>query len=103
MAKTPTLHYNISFGNTGYPAISLPAGSLLAECLDIENSPVLFGCRTGDCGSCITLIAKGERGELPPPTEKEQEILDLYSDGHPDARLACQIALCCDLVITRGP
>lgn len=73
----------------------LPAHSPLAEHLSVQNSPVLFGCRTGICGTCLVEI----EGELPPPNRDEQEILDMLASGNSQARLACQIDLACDVKI----
>ncbi len=39
----------ISFPETDYPPINLPHHQNLSEHLTIQNSPVLFGCRTGIC------------------------------------------------------
>ena len=36
-------------------------------------------------------------GELPPPDEEEQEILEVYAPDNPKARLACQIDLQADV------
>ena len=48
----------IEFPNTRYKPVSLPAGAKLSEELTIINSPVLFGCRTGICGTCLVQIEK---------------------------------------------
>ena len=61
----------------------------LSEVLDATNSPVLFGCRTGICGTCVIEV----EGDLPPPEDEEKELLELYAPDNPKARLACQIEL----------
>ncbi|WP_157952473.1 2Fe-2S iron-sulfur cluster-binding protein [Candidatus Similichlamydia epinepheli] len=50
---------------------------------------VLFGCRSGGCGTCIVQIISGQEN-LNPPTEAE---LDFFCDEVGGERLACQITL----------
>jgi len=78
--------------------VQVPAGKNLSEDLTVKNSPVLFGCRTGICGTCVVEVIAGAEA-LPAPDEDELEILDLYADGQPAARLACQIDLQADITI----
>ncbi len=69
-------------------------GQSLSEEMDASNSPLLFGCRTGICGTCIIEV---EADGLPPPCEDEKEILEIYSPNNPKARLACQIDVRCNI------
>lgn len=69
------------------PPVALPAGAALAEHLDATNSPVLFGCRTGICGTCLVWVA----GDVSPADDNEQEVIDLFTENDPSARLACQL------------
>lgn len=87
---------NISFPHTNYPALNLLKNSQLADYLTIQNSPILFGCRTGICGTCIVNI----EGSIPPPLPAEKEILEILSPQNPKARLACQLSLTSDIKIT---
>jgi ferredoxin len=68
--------YTIQFPNTGHKPIQLPAQSQLAQHLTVQNSPVLFGCRTGICGTCLVQV----EGDLPDPSPEEQEVLDALID-----------------------
>lgn len=88
--------YVISFPETNYPPITLEAGQSISQHLNITNSPVLFGCRTGICGTCLVRV----KGNIPPPSKEEQEVLDILAPAEPKARLACQIELTSDLEIT---
>jgi ferredoxin len=85
----------LSFPKTSYPPMSLPAHTPLADRLTVQNSPVLFGCRTGICGTCLVRVA----GEIPPPQADEREVLEAIAPHLNDARLACQIDLTVDLAI----
>jgi ferredoxin len=88
----------IDFGSAGAPRARLPRGTNLSEALTIENSPLLFGCRTGICGTCLSRV-EVRRGELAPPTADEKDVLTLLCPNEPKARLACQIRLSADLSI----
>ncbi|HXG65455.1 MAG TPA: 2Fe-2S iron-sulfur cluster-binding protein [Blastocatellia bacterium] len=91
--------YTVSFYGASRPAVRLHSGAILSEHLTVENSPVLFGCRTGICGTCLIEVESQENGQLPDPLPDEQELLDIIAPDLPNARLACQIALCADIKI----
>ncbi|MGB6295766.1 MAG: 2Fe-2S iron-sulfur cluster-binding protein [Rivularia sp. (in: cyanobacteria)] len=86
---------NIQFSQTEYSPIELESNSNLAEYLTVENSPILFGCRTGICGTCIVAV----EGDIPPPSSEEKELLEILAPENPKARLACQIELTNDIKI----
>lgn len=77
----------VRFPDTDYPALTLLPHQPLAEQLTVQNSPVLFGCRTGICGTCLVTVV----GDLPPPDAAEQEMLNLLAPENPQARLACRL------------
>jgi ferredoxin len=85
----------VRFPNTDYPALRLLPHQPLAEQLTMQNSPVLFGCRTGICGTCLVTVI----GDLSPPDAAEQEMLDLLAPGNPQARLACQLDVVGEIAI----
>jgi ferredoxin len=85
----------VRFPDTDYPSLTLTPHQPLAEQLTVQNSPVLFGCRTGICGTCLVTVI----GDLPPPNVAEQEMLDLLAPGNPHARLACQVDVVRDIAI----
>jgi ferredoxin len=87
---------NIKFADSRFESIEVPAGQPLVEVLTVQNSPVLFGCRTGICGTCVVGVA-GAVGEA---SEDELEILELYAADNPMARLACQLSVRGDVVMT---
>lgn len=89
------IFYDIQFPDTNHPTLSLEENQIISEYLTIENSPVLFGCRTGICGTCLVEI----EGNISPPNEEEKEILELLAPGNQKARLACQVKLTADIKI----
>jgi len=86
----------VSFAGDTHPPVDLPAHANLSEHLTVQNSPLLFGCRTGVCGTCVVRV----EGELPPPEEDEMDLLEIIAAGDARARLACQLDLCADILIT---
>jgi ferredoxin len=87
--------HSVSYGVAGYPPSEVKAGKSLAIELDASNSPLLFGCRTGVCGTCLVEVQQGYES-LPPPDADEKELLEVLTD-HPRARLACQLDVHCAL------
>lgn len=79
----------IAFSNG--QSVEVEAGKNLSVALDVLNSPVLFGCRTGICATCLVQVLEGWE-HLPPQTEDEAEVVELYSEL-PHCRLACQLRL----------
>lgn len=87
--------HRVSYGVDGYAASEVKEGKSLAIELDASSSPLLFGCRTGVCGTCLVEVQQGYES-LPPPDADEQELLEVLTD-HPRARLACQLDVRCGI------
>lgn len=90
--------YSISFGSTGAPPISVDEDAALSEALTMSNSPILFGCRTGICGTCLSKVDAAP-GALPERNAEERELLSILCPNEPKARLACQLKACADIAI----
>ena len=87
----------ISFPGSNFFPITLECHQNLSEHLTIQNSPVLFGCRTGICGTCLVQVI----GDIAPPQPDEQEMLETLAANHPHARLACQVDVTDNVEIRR--
>ena len=74
-----------SFPQSNYSPLTIPTHEPLALYLTPQNSPILFGCRTGICGTCLVIVD----GETSPPDADEQEVLKMLAPDQPQARLAC--------------
>lgn len=72
-------------------SLEVKEGELLSESLDVTNSPILFGCRTGICATCLVRVVDG-MAYLPALDEDEAEVLEIYAE-EPHCRLACQLSL----------
>lgn len=86
----------VAFEGDSHPPVLLARHENLSEHLTVQNSPVLFGCRTGICGTCLVRVS----GALTPPSEDELDLLDVIAPNDPRARLACQIDLTADIEIS---
>lgn len=86
----------IRFPGKDLEAIAVEPNGKLSEYLTVQNSPVLFGCRTGICGTCLVIA----RGNIAPPDPEEKEILEIFSPGNSQTRLACQIRVTSDIEIS---
>lgn len=98
MNSEPHSH-EVSFSAESHSQVTLARGSLLSEHLTISNSPVLFGCRTGICGTCLVEVEEERQGRLLAPAADESELLSIIAPDIAGARLACQIALLADIKI----
>ena len=84
--------FRVDFPHTPFPPVELPQGVRLAVELTAVNSPILFGCRSGICGTCL-VNAEYVDQEFAPPSDEEQEVLEIFAPGNRRARLACQLKL----------
>lgn len=91
----------ITFPGTGFDPVELAEGVFLSEALDAVRSPLLFGCRTGICGTCLVEVVPED--DLPPPDADEQELLDVLAPDNPHARLACQLRATIPMAIVPLP
>lgn len=72
----------------------LEPGSELSKVLDAKNSPLLFGCRTGICGTCLVEVVEGDE-QSRKSSGDEKELLEILCDDQSKSyRLACQMT--CD-------
>jgi ferredoxin len=93
--------HRVEFPGTGFPPADLPDLASLPLHLTSLNSPLLFGCRSGLCGTCLIEVEPVSAEALEPPDAAEREALDIYAPGNARARLACQVALTADVRIRK--
>lgn len=87
-------HMRLEFPNTDKPALELEDEACLPDYLDPDNSPILFGCRSGVCGTCLVEVEPATPASsdgCTPPAPEESELLAIIAEGRPHARLACQM------------
>jgi ferredoxin len=91
---------NVTFENIGV-TISVPAGTRLIEISEKAGAGITYGCREGECGTCMMRIISGmenmsERSVL------ENKVLQENMAGR-NNRLACQAqVLGGDIVVRPG-
>ena len=90
--------FHIEFPGTDFEPLLLEAGVRLSTELTAVNSPILFGCRSGICGTCLVEV---ESGSIDEPEADEKEALEIFAPGNPKARLACQLHLTGDLCLRK--
>ncbi len=93
--------HRIEFSASPFAPVELPDLASLPLHLTVENSPVLFGCRSGLCGTCLIEVEPLGIETLAPPEAAEAETLELYAPGNLRARLACQLLLSADVRIRK--
>jgi ferredoxin len=87
----------VRFEPATFAPLRLPPGGRLLDHLTIENSPVLFGCRAGMCGTCLIRVEAMGASTLAAPNAAEVELLEIIAPGEPRARLACQLVVTADV------
>jgi ferredoxin len=81
----------ITFDTEGFAPLEVPAGAPLADALDGPHSPVFFGCKSGDCGTCVVDVDPEGLEKLAPASDEERATLEAFAPGRLFARLACQL------------
>lgn len=71
-------------------AINVKPGESLQDVMEKMGSGLPFGCRDGECGTCIVEVQSG-MDFLSPKTDKEKKVLGNFPDASPNARLVCQM------------
>tara|TARA_B110001454_G_scaffold16145_1_gene14581 strand:+ start:65812 stop:66108 length:297 start_codon:yes stop_codon:yes gene_type:complete len=90
----------ISFTDDSYEPVELPDDACLSEHLTVQNSPILFGCRIGICGTCLVEVVS-EADPLTERTENEEEFLEALLPNRKECRLACQVNINTDIKIKK--
>ena len=73
-------------------AINVKPGKTIQDIVEASGSALPFGCRDGECGTCVVLIESG-MDFLSPMTDKEKAVMKTIGETSPKARLACQMKI----------
>ncbi|WP_108259211.1 2Fe-2S iron-sulfur cluster-binding protein [Mangrovicoccus ximenensis] len=68
--------------------VNVPSGTRIIEISEKVGAGITYGCREGECGTCLTKIEDGA-GNLTEPSVLEQRVLKENMAAR-DERLACQ-------------
>ncbi|HVZ46555.1 MAG TPA: 2Fe-2S iron-sulfur cluster-binding protein [Ramlibacter sp.] len=75
-------------------AVKVAAGTTVLEAAKANDLPMVGTCGGSMvCATCHVKICAADRARLPPPTEDEEDTLDLAFGVTADSRLGCQIEL----------
>ena len=78
---------DLTFADVGL-TVTVPAGTRIIEISEKVGAGITYGCREGDCGTCLTHIMEGA-DNLTDPSALELRVLKENLAGQND-RLACQ-------------
>lgn len=73
-------------------AIKVPAGATIQDVAEQSGSSIPFGCRDGECGTCVINVVEGME-YLTPLNDKEKKVLSTMPDHHTNSRLSCQMKI----------
>ncbi|MHC0052540.1 2Fe-2S iron-sulfur cluster-binding protein [Actibacterium sp. D379-3] len=68
--------------------VNVPSGTRIIEISEKIGAGITYGCREGECGTCLTHVIEGAEN-LSEPSVLETRVLKENLAGHND-RLACQ-------------
>jgi ferredoxin len=86
----------ITFDDIGQ-TVNVPAGTRIIEVSEKIGAGIIYGCREGDCGTCMTQVVEGWHN-LNEPSVLEEKVLKENMAGRRD-RLACQAQIIGDCVV----
>lgn len=73
-------------------AVNVKPGKTIQDIVEASGSALPFGCRDGECGTCVVFIESGMEF-LSPINEKEKAVLKTVGEPSEKARLACQMKI----------
>lgn len=71
-------------------AINVKPGKTIQDVVEASGSALPFGCRDGECGTCVVSIESGMEF-LSSVTDKEKSVMKMLNESSPKARLSCQM------------
>ena len=78
--------------------VTVPIGSRVIEVSEKVGSSLIYGCREGDCGTCLMKVEQGWEN-LSTPSVVEDKILRENAAGK-HYRLACQAQVLGDVTVS---
>lgn len=70
--------------------VKVPAGTTMRKVATKTGASLEFGCRVGDCGSCVATVESGME-HLSVPNDKERHIMTIIEGDLSVQRLMCQV------------
>ena len=88
----------VTFDDVGV-SVTVPAGTRLIEVSEKVGSGIIYGCREGECCTCLTKIVSGAENLATPSILEDQVLKDNMAPRK--HRLACQAQLLGGEVVVR--
>ena len=88
----------VTFEDIGV-TVTVPAGTRLIEVSEKVGAGLTYGCREGECGTCMMKIVSGAEHLAAPSVLEDKVLKDIYA-GAAD-RLACQAQVLGGHVVVR--
>ncbi len=77
--------------------VSVPVGVRVIEISEKVGSGIVYGCREGDCGSCMMKVEKGWDNLTEPSVIEDKALRENAAGRH--YRLACQAQVLGDVTV----
>ncbi len=77
--------------------VTVPAGVRVIEISEKVGSGIVYGCREGDCGTCLMQVLEGWNNLSSPSVLEDKILRELMAGKH--YRLACQAQVLGDVVV----
>lgn len=71
-------------------AINVRPGKTIQDIVEASGSALPFGCRDGECGTCVVSVESGME-YMSEINDKEKAVLKTLNESNSKARLACQM------------
>ena len=88
---------NLTFKDIGL-TVSVPVGVRVIEISEKVGAGVIYGCREGDCGTCMMKVEEGWENLSTPSIIEDKVLKDNLAGRH--YRLACQAQIIGDVTVS---
>jgi ferredoxin len=86
----------VTFEDIGL-TVSVPAGSRIIELSEKVGAGIIYGCREGDCGTCLMKVVQGWNNLSEPSVLEDKVLRENLAGRH--YRLACQAQVLGDCTV----
>lgn len=87
---------NVTFEDIGL-TVSVPVGTRVIEVSEKVGSGIVYGCREGDCGTCLMDVVEGWNNLTEPSVLEDKVLRENLAGKH--QRLACQAQVLGDVTV----
>ena len=77
--------------------VSVPVGTRVIKISEKVGAGLIYGCREGDCGTCLMKVEDGWNNLTEPSVVEEKVLRENMAGKH--CRLACQAQVLGDIVV----